>query len=102
VTEKEIWQAIRGKRKPVNKVSKKRRKSKVGEVRRECYERDEGICQLRLSANCWRSASWEHGHMHHKRHRSLGGKDVLENVAWSCPPCHAAHHVPEKVVPAKS
>lgn len=53
------------------------------QLRRECFERDKGICQV-----CGKYASWEQGHMAHVKSRGAGGGDTLDNVKWKCPYCH--------------
>jgi 5-methylcytosine-specific restriction endonuclease McrA len=72
------------------------------ELRRQVLDRANGYCELKKSEDCMKWAGWFTGHMHHVKHRSLGGKDELSNLLWSCPQCHWEEHVPSKVVPAKA
>lgn len=87
---------IRPKRhKSGTKVGKTGRVRKYGadmaELRAEVYDRAAGLCEIK-AAGCEKYAGWLSGHMHHVRHRSLGGSDSLENCQWSCPSCHRKEH----------
>ena len=62
------------------------------DLRRQVFEKCGGWCALKTASNCWRSAGWDCGHMHHVIHRSLGGSDTLENCVWACPNCHRKEH----------
>ena len=62
------------------------------DLRQRVYERAGGWCELMIAKDCWRSTTWDAGHMHHKRHRSLGGSDTMRNCVWSCPSCHRKEH----------
>jgi 5-methylcytosine-specific restriction endonuclease McrA len=100
------YTTLHPRKKPVRKVRAKARPGRLkgkamGELRYNVYWRVRGQCELRISDKCEGFAGLDWGHMHHKIHRSLGGKDTLENCIWSCPPCHAEEHVPAKVVPPK-
>ena len=88
-----------------NRVSKKRRErsgkpGKLGivrlygddlaQLRRECYERDEGKCQW---DGCGKSVPFEgdlytRGHMAHVKNKRMYG-DTLDNVRWLC----YEHHI---------
>ena len=52
------------------------------DLRRSCYERDNGACQM-----CTNYVSWEEGHMAHIKRRAKGG-DILSNVRLLCFDCH--------------
>jgi 5-methylcytosine-specific restriction endonuclease McrA len=86
----------------VRKVSNKERvkRAKRPYLRREVFDRDKGDCQLGIANDCWGATTYEGGHMHHVRHRSLGGEDKLSNLVWACPPCHWLEHNP-KACPKK-
>jgi 5-methylcytosine-specific restriction endonuclease McrA len=91
---------------PVKRVRAKARPGRLKgkamtELRREVYYKAMGLCELRESKDCLGWAGWFTGHMHHIKHRSLGGKDELSNLLWACPPCHAEEHVPPKPCPKK-
>jgi 5-methylcytosine-specific restriction endonuclease McrA len=93
-------------KKPVRKVRAKARPGRLKgdeltSMRLRVFERDLGMCRIKKSKRCWGFAGWWDGHMHHVKHRSLGGKDELSNLLWGCPPCHAEEHVPPKPCPPK-
>lgn len=93
------------KRSPIKKRRSKPRPGRLkGEalerLRRECFERAGGLCQLRISLDCTVWSGWDFGHMHHEKHKSLGGKDESSNVLWACPTCHWLEHNP-KPCPSK-
>jgi 5-methylcytosine-specific restriction endonuclease McrA len=92
---------------PVKRVRAKARPGRlkgkdVKNLRLKVFIRANGECELGGSTKCHGYVDWNRGHMHHVKHRSLGGKDELSNLLWACPPCHAEEHVPSKVVPAKA
>lgn len=67
----------------------------MARLRSEAYERSQGKCECVLADPkriCERRATWIDGHMHHIVHRSQGGSDVLENVAFINRLCHAEIH----------
>lgn len=69
--------------------------------RREVYERDHGICQMRAEdgdspVDCDLFALWDDGEMHHIQGGLVGRCDCLHNVQWVCKPCHRASHVRPK------
>ena len=81
--------------------------------RKEAHERALGCCER---MGCGKTAPLHNlmddrgvvwcrsGEAHHKRRRGLGGgtrNDALVNLEWLCWRCHAAAHVPAKVVPPK-
>jgi hypothetical protein len=57
-------------------------------VRLRIFERDNGICQLRLPG-CKGRADWEWGDLEHEQ-GGLGLKRCWcdHNLRWSCKPCH--------------
>ena len=61
-------------------------------LRRKVYERSGGWCESKIADDCWRSVTWDTGHMHHKKHRSLGGSDTMRNCIFICPACHRKEH----------
>lgn len=72
---------------PKNKPTRLKGKA-IEELRRQCFERDKGICQT-CGFYAPLEGFWtERGHMAHERHRSVGGADVLDNVKWRYPRCH--------------
>ena len=92
-------------RKPINKVSKKRRErsgvpGKLGRVRlygfelvklrMDCLVRDRYHC-----VRCGKSVDWNTFEMAHIKSRGAGGSDILENVQTMCGGpngCHALSH----------
>lgn len=73
-------------RKPINPISKKKRKEIEGEkpIRAQLWERANGCCEW-----CGRPASQCLGglHPHEKKMRSLGGRLSLENSVLVCNTC---------------
>jgi hypothetical protein len=73
-------------RKPMNKISKKKRQEMQGEIpiRKALWERCKGCCEW-----CGRPASQCLGglHPHEKIHRSQGGKLTLKNSVMVCNTC---------------
>ena len=65
---------------------------RLEELRRKVYERSGGWCESKIADDCWRSVTWDTGHMHHKKHRSLGGSDTMRNCIFICPACHRKEH----------
>lgn len=63
-------------------------------VRLRIYERDKGICQLRL-ANCKGFADWDSGGEMHHLNGGLGLQRCWcdHNLAWVCFSCHRNNHV---------
>lgn len=57
-------------------------------VRRQVAARARGLCEARFSADCMTGGV----HAHHKRRRSQGGPDTVENLLWVCTPCHLRIH----------
>lgn len=62
---------------------KKRSKSAYDRLRKQCYDRDEGLCVM-----CGRQGT----DAHHIVFRSQGGKDELTNLATLCRYCHEQAH----------
>lgn len=61
----------------------------VGPVRDRIFERDRGICQLRISWACWGAMDKGMCHLEHL----VGGLGLKRcwcdhNLRISCPPCH--------------
>lgn len=75
------------KNKPIRLKGKKLRK-----LRQECYDKAEGCCQECGAPAAWDGGIMFRGHMHHIKHRSLGGSDTIENVQWLCNNCHNEAH----------
>jgi hypothetical protein len=56
-------------------------------LRQEVYDRSQGLCDrhgLALSEDAW--------HAHHRKLRTRGGQDSMENLVALCPPCHDLVH----------
>ncbi|MCI5836251.1 MAG: HNH endonuclease [Veillonellaceae bacterium] len=68
---------------------KKRSKSAYDRLRKQCYDRDEGLCVM-----CGRPGT----DSHHIVFRSQGGKDELTNLATLCRYCHEQAHGRRKSV----
>ena len=64
----------------------------IGDRRREVYERAKGVCEVRTSPHCQKAARWIDGEMHHKQGGLVGRNDDMENLLWSCLPCHRFEH----------
>ena len=95
---------------PRKPIRSRRRKPRPGRLngadmealRRACFERDGYQCQQVLRKwptpgfeadlvsvfRCWKSVTWESGHMAHIVSRGRGGKDELSNVTTKCAECH--------------
>jgi 5-methylcytosine-specific restriction endonuclease McrA len=89
-------------KKPVRKVRAKARPNRLKgkamtELRQKVFDRSIGKCEN----YCGRGIFWETFHLHHKIHRSLGGKDTAENCAAICHVCHFAEHNILKPCPPK-
>lgn len=56
-------------------------------LRLNVFTRARGLCE-----KCGVFVDWDSGHMHHKRHRSLGGSDSMRNCVFLCPICHGKQH----------
>ena len=67
----------------------------LGVLRRDCIERDKGVCQ-----ECGIGVSWtplfdgdpQAYDMAHIKSRGAGGSDVLDNVRCLCHSCHMKEH----------
>ena len=59
------------------------------ELRKQAFERCEGYCE---NPQCKTRIFEQTAQLHHVRHKSLGGSDVLENVQMLCKPCHMKAH----------
>lgn len=64
----------------------------IRKLRQECYERADGCCEKCGSAAPWDGGIMFMGHMHHIKHRSLGGSDTIKNVQWLCNECHIGNN----------
>lgn len=70
------------------------------DLRRQVFERDEGICQrcgnpvpFYDEFGCF--DVFRCGHAAHKKGQGAGGDDTLENMEWSCYDCHGGfEHAP--------
>ena len=72
----------------------------LAKLREDCYWRAAGRCELMLSG-CLDNAGWTVGQMAHIKAKRNNG-DTLDNVRWSCAPCHAkSHNCNGKPVPPK-
>jgi 5-methylcytosine-specific restriction endonuclease McrA len=77
-------------------------RKRITEARVQLYERSQGLCELRLSAECWGQITWYTMHACHIRSRARGGPWDLENLQAGCPVCHSAqHNGGPKICPAK-
>lgn len=56
-------------------------------VKRQVKARARGQCEAQVSWDCTNRGV----HAHHRRRRSQGGEDTVENLAWVCLACH--HHI---------
>jgi hypothetical protein len=67
--------------------SRRRRPPLSPVLRREVWERDEGLCQ-----RCAGGVSLESCECHHRKLRSQGGQDTAQNLITLCSPCHGSVH----------
>ena len=78
---------------PRSFMSRDGREFRYGEdmsVRRhEIWERTGGFCER---MGCNRNISEETFHVHHKRHRSKGGAENMDNLEGLCGRCHKKEH----------
>ena len=58
-------------------------------LRRRVRERANGFCEYCQASANFASASF---HCEHIIPRKVGGKNVLDNLAWACPWCNSAKH----------
>ena len=65
----------------------------MGVRRAEVHVRDHGRCMLTLSPRCRGFANRRYGEVDHIIPRGKGGSDDLENLRWTCVPCHRLRHV---------
>jgi hypothetical protein len=79
------------KRTPIRRVSQKKRKRMAGYAiaRQEVYERSGGRCEF---TNGGERCRHPHEQTHHKRRRSQGGTDDLENLIGLCSMHHDLIH----------
>lgn len=61
--------------------------------RLEVWKRDKGRCMLTISPRCRGFANLLAGDADHIVPRGKGGSDDLENLRWTCGPCHRSRHV---------
>jgi 5-methylcytosine-specific restriction endonuclease McrA len=55
----------------------------VSQIRRQIFDRQEGVC-----INCPTMLTFSSGHLHEKIHRGQGGEISLENSEMLCADCH--------------
>lgn len=69
----------------------KKRKDIPNEIRKQVYERSNGVCEW---CNSQRATQ-----MHHKKYRSAGGLDTGDNLIHVCVECHIKlhQHVPTMI-----
>ena len=81
----------RERRKPINPVSKRRRKrdKDYGKQRNAAYERADGLCEARCCPNCTFRAE----QVHHIGGRGGGDPHALDNLLVVCAECH--RHIEE-------
>lgn len=60
--------------------------------RQEIYERDMGMCQIKLPHVCPGRVLYLGGEWHHVKPKWKGGDDSLANGVWSCRRGHEAAH----------
>jgi 5-methylcytosine-specific restriction endonuclease McrA len=70
------------------------------QLRRQCYERDQGKCVVCGVKLRWEPGYWDSMHMAHVRTKRNNG-DTLDNVQAKCPGHHWQEHNP-KAVPRKA
>lgn len=62
-------------------------------ARFRCLYRDNYTCQIcGVKVGHMENTAVEDAHTHHKKPRSLGGDDVVENLVTLCRSCHEEHH----------
>lgn len=61
-------------------------------LRRQCFDRDKGVCQICGFPAPWDGPFYIKGDLCHIRHKSVGGSDVLDNVYWGHHRCHMQKH----------
>lgn len=65
----------------------------MSKLRSEAFERADGRCEnVRDGKRCPNKVGWFSADLHHIKHRSAGGGDVIGNVMVVCWPDHRAHH----------
>lgn len=72
-------------------------------ARQHCFERAQGRCELRISAECRgdRTTGFKGGHLHHEHAKRRFGwmESETQRHIWCCPACHALTHAGIKPVP---
>jgi hypothetical protein len=64
----------------------------VRQRRAEIFERDKGLCQLKVSKDCIRYPGW-YGHLHHIKGGNTDDRCWdKENLLWVCRHCHVEIH----------
>lgn len=66
----------------------KRRRQPPQDVKDAVWKRSGGMCEAKVDKGCRKFA----GHMHHRRMRSQGGPDTVENLLHVCSWCHTRIH----------
>lgn len=74
------------KRKRTERTMRQRNDARIA-LREEVLMRSHGSCEI-VSPVC----TGRGHHVHHRRRRSQGGRDVLEDVRLSCSACHGYLH----------
>jgi 5-methylcytosine-specific restriction endonuclease McrA len=71
------------------------------DLRLAAYQRSGGRCEsVKQGKRCGKPFHYLTFELHHLQHRSLGGSDVLQNVACLDAKCHSDHHLKNmKIVP---
>ena len=82
--------------KPNPKPEKKQKKSKAIpiEIVAEVFARDECRCQKCgiLTAGLEPDSQLQSAHCHHKKHKSQGGENTVDNLETVCWSCHFLEH----------
>lgn len=68
-------------------VKRKKTRTTHRKLRAAVSERANGYCEVRTDGCALRG-----GHAHHRKRRSHGGENVLDNLLWVCVPCHDFIH----------
>jgi hypothetical protein len=72
----------------------------LGELRRQCYDRDKGRCVRCCRHLRYEAGYWDSMHMAHVKAKRNHG-DTLENVQTKCLHCHLVQEHNPKSVPRK-
>lgn len=80
------------KRKPLRREGKvsgtvRLRGPEMSKLREEAWHRSGGFCEFKYRG-CLGYVPWLYGELAHLKGRGAGGGDSIDNVKWSCSPCH--------------